>query len=227
MVLTASVCVWLGFSAKRAATAMEKAMSGLVNYWEHQLAGHSLLSLFLGLGCFCREIWAEPWLLSSECWLGLHHRGGILLELFEGRLVARVLLFFFSRCRSTFSPRQKLIGPISTISNATASSILTLAMTPLPFGPMILISSTNVLTTGPSKPCLVTKMPWSALIRLIPSFSRRNDESRSYYSRGDCLGPFADHVLVFIAIAFWKFNKEKLINLPIKESSFDIHLIYI
>ena len=79
------------------------------------------------------------------------------------------------------------MGPMLTIEKAEVSSDFTQLIILLLFGAIILTSSTKVLTTGPSEPALVTKILWSALIRLNPSLSRRRLDSLSYQRRGDCL----------------------------------------
>ena len=50
------------------------------------------------------------------------------------------------------------MGPMSTIENAAVNSAFTRWIIPLPFGAIILMSSTKVEITGPSRPALVTKM---------------------------------------------------------------------
>lgn len=60
---------------------------------------------------------------------------------------------------------------MSTIENAAASSNFILWITPLSLGPMILMSSSTVLTTGPRNSSFVMKMLWSAWMRVRPSFS--------------------------------------------------------
>ncbi len=74
------------------------------------------------------------------------------------------LIIFFSRFRLTLRPRYKLIGPISAISNAAVNSCFTQPITPKLLAPMILISSTKVLTIKPFILAVDTNILWFALI---------------------------------------------------------------
>lgn len=68
------------------------------------------------------------------------------------------LIFSFSRLRYIFRPSQKLMGPILTIKKAKTSFNMTWLIILLLFSTIILILSTNMLMTSPSRPVFVTKM---------------------------------------------------------------------
>lgn len=110
--------------------------------------------------------------LKKDGWIQLLDYGqseGLFPRILSMYAACDSLIIFFSRLRSTFGPRQKLMGPCLPLKKAAASSAFTFSKTPLPLTPMILLLSTNVLTKRPIRPAFVMKMPWSVWIRVKPS----------------------------------------------------------
>ena len=120
---------------------------------------------------------------------------------------------------------------MSTTEKAEFSFAFTVSIILLPFGVIIIISSTKMLTTGLSRSALVIKTLWSALVCFKPSLSRKKFASLLYQRCGDCLRLYKAfrslHIISWFALVSIHFDiyLDELVAEPVEKSRFDIHLV--